>query len=224
MAIEPKRGCGYRRVGGLYLCGSGISISCDRLPYELHYCPTCGSGLQFSRNFQWLDWLKFAGEHSKDICVDKMKQIMPCYVCQPQEYSQPYGILWVGEAFYTPQSFIKEALELGVSKRIPFIPKELKLGETIVLFAHKKGVTKQTGEDNEPEYFPAVFYAFKPQRIEMPIYEKDLTGEKREELEKRGVIPIPIPDGDIDHSDSNNVKMGYDPKTKRFGKVMVEED
>ena len=35
MAIEAPRGCGYRKVGGLYMCGGGIPIHCDRLPYEL---------------------------------------------------------------------------------------------------------------------------------------------------------------------------------------------
>ena len=31
MASEPKRGCGYRKIGGTYLVGGGIGIPCDRL-------------------------------------------------------------------------------------------------------------------------------------------------------------------------------------------------
>lgn len=49
MAIEPKRGCGYRKVGGLYLVGSGLGQPCDRLPFEIIPCPTCGEEPPFHR-------------------------------------------------------------------------------------------------------------------------------------------------------------------------------
>lgn len=250
MAVEAKRGCGYRKVGGLYLCGSGISISCDRLPYEIKYCPVCGSGIKFTQGFTWIDWKEFAGEHKN--CKDK--QLM-CYLCVPDIHPQPYGLLWVGESFYTPQHFIKEVLEMGVSKRIPFIPKGLKLGETVVLLAHKKAVMRQLTEEEMEKQgyelpatilegetyegfkvpegqrftvysvskeFPGIFYAFKPVTIEMPIWKSELTDEKREELVKRNITPIPIPDGDIDHSDEKTTT-AYDPKTKRFSRVLLEE-
>lgn len=250
MAIEAKRGCGYRKVNGLYLCGSGITISCDRLPFPIEYCPVCGSGIKFTRGFTWIDWDKFAGAH-KD-CKDK--QLM-CYLCVPNVHPQPYGLLWVGEAYYTPEHFIKEALEVGVSKRIPFIPKELKLDETVILFAHKKAIMRQlTGEEmdkqgyklpaiiSEGETFerfkvpegqeweiasvlkeaPAIFYAFKPTAIEMLLYESELTDEKKEELLKRNITPISVPNGDIDHSDEKTTT-AYDPITKRFSRVLLEE-
>ena len=34
MAIEGKRGCGYRKVNALYLCGGCLDTPCDRLPLE----------------------------------------------------------------------------------------------------------------------------------------------------------------------------------------------
>jgi hypothetical protein len=34
--------------------------------------------------------------------------------------------MWVGSQYYTPESFIKEAQTMGVSKRIAKIPKDLK--------------------------------------------------------------------------------------------------
>ena len=208
MSVEQKRGCGYRKVGGLYLCGSGIPMACDRLPFPIEYCPVCGAGIKFTRGFTWIDWDKFAGQH-KD-CKDKH---LMCYLCVPNVHPQPYGLLWVGEAYYSPVSFIEEALEMGVSKRIPFIPKELKLGVTVILFAHKK-VTDEK---------PGVFYAFKPTAIEMPIWESELTEEKREELSKRGIVPVVIPDGDLDHSNSDKIVIGLDPETKRFSKVLLED-
>ena len=40
MAVEAARGCGWRKVGGLYLCSPpGIHVQCDRLPYDLKVCP-----------------------------------------------------------------------------------------------------------------------------------------------------------------------------------------
>jgi len=252
MAVEVKRGCGYRKVGGLYLCGSGITISCDRLPYEIKYCPTCGSGIKFTQGFTWIDWKEFAGEHHPMVICRCLNM---CYICYPSNYTQPYGLLWVGEANYTPQHFIKEAMEMGVSKRIPFIPKELKLGETVVLLAHKKAVMRQLTpkEMNKQGYelpttisegqtyegfkvpegqkfkvysvskeFPGIFYAFKPTTVEMLVYESELNDEREEELNKRGITTIPIPDGDIDHSDEKTT-IALDPVTKRFSRVLLEE-
>jgi len=253
MAAEAKRGCGYRKVNGLYLCGSGISVACDRLPYLIEYCPVCGAGIKFTQGFTWIDWNEFAGEHED--CKEGTDRI--CYLCHPNIHPQPYGLMWVGEAYYSPQSFIKEALGMGVSKRIPFVPKELKLGETVVLLAHKKAIIRQPTEEemnnryrfNElpatvPEgqtyegfkvpdgqkwkvyvvskEYPAIFYAFKPTTIEMLVYESELTDEKKEELVKRGITAIPIPDGDVDHSDEK-VTVAYDPITKSFSKVLLEE-
>lgn len=218
MAVEPKRGCGYRKVGGLYLCGGLLSASCDRLPYELNTCPVCGSGIKFSRGFTWIEAHKMFGIH-KD-CLDPHK---PCWMCQPKPEVK-YGLLWVGEAYYSPEHFIKEAIEMGVSKRIPFIPKELKLSETVVLLAHKKGIAEEIFDmrKEDYEYHPAIFYAFKPTVVEMLVYESELTDEKREELAKRGITPISIPDGDIDHSDEKTT-IAYDPVTKRFSRVLLEE-
>ncbi|GAG63378.1 unnamed protein product [marine sediment metagenome] len=46
-----------------------------------------------------------------------------------------------------------------------------------------------------------IFCAFIPHGIEQLVWEKDLTDKKREELKKRGITPIPVPDGDMDHND-----------------------
>ena len=54
MAVEAKRGCGYRKEGGLYLVGGGLSAPCDRMPYPLDRCKTCGGGIKFTRGHTWL--------------------------------------------------------------------------------------------------------------------------------------------------------------------------
>jgi len=220
MSIEQIRGCGYRKVGGLYLCGGGQKMVCDRLPYELKVCPVCGAGIKFTRGWTWLDWLKYAGNHEG--CHEAVPAITSgvlntgnlCPVCFPETYPQPYGLLWVGESFYTPETFIQEAIQMGVSKRIAAIPRNLKLGETWVLFAHKKAVTKVSTYPN-PELpalpdtveYPGIFYAFRPQVLELLIWESEATEDKLVELEHRGIKPIVIPDGDIDHDPNTKLKI-----------------
>lgn len=53
MATEKKRGCGYRKIGGLYLVTDGGGSPCDRLPFELDVCPTCGGGIKPARGWSW---------------------------------------------------------------------------------------------------------------------------------------------------------------------------
>lgn len=205
MAIEQMRQCGYRKVGGLYLCGEGMAMNCDRLPYRIENCPVCNSGLKFTRGLAWIDWYKYAGGHMKACSC-----IPSCPICCPYEhygYHQPYGLLWVGAQYYTPASFVQEAIRLGVSKRIPAVPKGLKIGETVVLLGHKKAI------DNER---PGIFYVFRPQTVELLIWKSEATFEKLAELEKRNITPIIIPDGDVDHDPQTSLKPKDEEKSKLF--------
>lgn len=95
MAVEPKRGCGYRKVGGLYLVGEGLNLTCDKLPYELTLCPVCNQGIKFSRGFTWLS-AQFFKPHLD--CKDALAGACP--ICTPQ--NERYGLMWVGEKYYTP--------------------------------------------------------------------------------------------------------------------------
>jgi hypothetical protein len=61
MAIEAKRGCGYRKVGGTYLVSGGLGMPCCKMPILLKTCPCCGHGVKQSRGWTWIDpkeWLK----------------------------------------------------------------------------------------------------------------------------------------------------------------------
>jgi len=207
MAIEKIRGCGYRKVGALYLVGNGISVPCDMLPLELEPCPTCGFEISFTRGFMWIskEYINFQGnEHrERDIC----KCGEDCPICFPilSNDLKKYGFMWVGQKYYAPETFIKESKELGVSKRIAEIPKGLELGKTWILLAHKKVDTSPELEPkglkaSEPQYKPAIFYAFRPTRIEKLIWKSQATRRKLNKLKKQGITPIIIPDGDKDHS------------------------
>jgi len=177
---EPMRGCGFRKVSAegkvfYYLCGSGFTIPCDRLPYKLETCPVCGSGIKFHRGFQWLDWRRYAGTHNSCQCLDD------CYVCHPTD--EKYGLMWVGERYYTPSSFALEAERLGVSKLVASIPRGLELGKTKVLLAHKKAYRNRE---------PAIFYAFVVQRVEVLVREEDLQKDWVRRLKERGCTIIPV--------------------------------
>lgn len=134
MAVEAKRGCGYRREGGLYLVGGGLSSPCDRMPYPLDRCRTCGGGVKFTRGHTWLQ-PDFFSVHKH--CVDASS----CPICSPDlDDFGPHLLLWIGRAHYTPEAYLKESRELGVSRRIPAISKGLVLGETWALLAHLDAV------------------------------------------------------------------------------------
>ncbi len=211
MAVEAMRGCGYRKVGGLYLCGGGNQgMDCDRLPYELEICPTCGSGVKFTRGWTWLNWSKYAGSHRDG--EKRCKDLYGCPVCDPSDKQQPFGLLWVGEASYTPKTFIQEALTMGVSRRIAAVPKNLKLGETWVLFAHKKLIRIHMEPDGSNEDVPGVFYAFRPTSLELLVWQSEAKPEYLEDLAKRNITPIIIPDGDEDHHPDTKAKITADDR------------
>jgi hypothetical protein len=140
MAIEAKRGCGYRKVGGLYLIGGKLSAQCCKLPVMLNVCPTCGGGIKQTRGFTWIDPRPFFG----GTCID-VRRFAPC-PASPVDGSglgERAGLLWIGERFYpTPQHFLAEGQSLGVCRRIAAIPRELELGKTWILLAHPKSGTK----------------------------------------------------------------------------------
>lgn len=213
--IETKRGCGYRKVGALYLCGEYLSAPCDRMPFPLTVCPVCGQGIKVGRGFTKVNPYQLWGIHQD--CHDVVR---PCHLCDPQD--KPAFIMKVGAGSYpSPQDFLEEALAMGISKRIPFIPRALELGETVLYLAHPKACAVRESaalqeamaivgetEEQQPRLLetekvtkaPGIFCAFIPKRIEMPVWEHELTGKKREDLQKRGITPIPVPKGDKDHA------------------------
>ncbi|MBA7597905.1 hypothetical protein ES703_04913 [subsurface metagenome] len=215
MAIEQVRGCGYRKVNALYIVGEYISAPCDRMPFPLTTCPVCGQGIKVSRGFTEVNPYRLWGIHQD--CKDYVR---PCFLCDPQD--QPAYIMLVGAGNYkTPQDFLEEAHHMGISKRIPFIPKDLEIGKTVIYLAHPKACevkepaalqeamaiveeaqTKQPRllETEKVEKALGIFCAFIPKKVEKLVWESELTDEKREQLEKRGITPVPIPDGDEDHA------------------------
>ncbi len=141
-----KRGCGYRKLGGLYLVSDGPAEPCGLLPKELKVCPCCGEGVKESRGFSWVTGrlLTSPGEVGCNLC---MTVIGPARwhkrTCKILDLTtnpdERLGLIWVGSRFYkTPADFNDEARMLGISRRITMVPRGLILGETWIGLAHRQ--------------------------------------------------------------------------------------
>lgn len=206
--VKVLRECGYRKVGGLYLVGPLLSRVCDRLPFRLEPCPMCNHSFDFHRGLAKTSGKGiFHYEHNEEFDSPACKCLAPCPSCYPTDGLAV--LMWVGKKFYTPESFTKEAERLGVSKRLPYIPKWLKLGEAWVFLAHPEaveieGAPGKNGGD-QGKFFakvPGVFHAFVPQRIEKIVVEKEaehFSQEAIDKLDMQGIDIVTVPWGDPDH-------------------------
>lgn len=218
MAIELKRLCQYRKVNALYLVGDYIPVACDRMPLAIGACPVCGQGLHFTRSMTEIDPLRLWGIHQP------CKDAPTCMMCYPPSSQAEVGhyLMTVGKKYYSPQSFLDEAMKMGISKRIPFIPKKLVLGSSVIYLAHPEAVKvtespalqealaivegsqqesqQKLLEVEKVKKVMGIFAAFRPQRVEKLIKESEATKEEIEKLRERGITAIPVPDGDVDHA------------------------
>lgn len=236
MAVEARRACGYRKVGGLYLVSGQLAEPCHRLPFPLTVCPVCGSGFKPARGWTWVNplplfapracWPAFTVQHCER-----------CLICTPSRWPRTgdeprAGLLWVGEHFYdTPATFTREAEQLGISRRISHVPHDFQLGVTWVLLAHRRAVVTVRGLDvtfgasaadfkagpGEPtEWVPGIFSVFLPERIEKLVTQSQLTEGAQRAAAARGITLVPVPDEDRDHQgsvyDDEQLSMPTDPE------------
>lgn len=203
MAVEAKRGCGFRKVNGLYLVAQGIGLRCMRLPIPLEVCPTCSHGIKQSRGWTWINAKELFEKAEAWDCLAPT-----CPVCPVSHPPEKAGLTWVGGAFYPkPEDWQAEADRLGVSRRISAVPKDFKLGETWVFVAHPKAIHRViapiNGHEEQHSWVKGIIHAFKPQRIEK-IVTRTMSEDEEEmqKLEKRGITPVIVPDDDEDHQGS----------------------
>ena len=186
---DRKRGCGWRKEGGLYLVGSLHSTSCGKLPLPLTLCPTCGHGIRPSRGWTWVDGTDLFAEI---IC----KEPACGNQCPIAIGIGRAGLLWTGEQFYkTTDDFEREANDVGVSRRITHVPHGFEIGKTWVLLAHRhcirNGVQFGQKPTEENTWIPGIFRAFQPVAIEYITTGKE-TEEDLEQLVKRGITPVKV--------------------------------
>ena len=194
MAVEGRRGCGYRKVGGLYLVtDAGTLTLCDRMPIKLESCKHCEEmgfhcGFKPARGFTWVIPEKILGGNHTFKTRNWLvrNQLCPednCAVCRPELMGDRAGLLWINTKHYTPGSFISEAAEMGMSRRIAAIPRGFKVGETWVMFAQRDR---------------GIFLALRPTRLEKLVKMSEYDAVK-DKLLKQGITPIRVPDSDKDH-------------------------
>lgn len=205
MAVEAQRACGYRRVGGLYLVGGGLGIPCDRLPLPIVPCETCGEEPRFHRGISRINPMRLWDTHFVEsiptavACPDTARRIDP--ICDPPLAAY---LMWVGSE-YTPASFVAEARQLGVSKRIPSIPDGFTPGKWVFLaYLHlippPNAQLPLPPDSDYRGYKPGVFYAFQPQRVEKIITQSQADSGGAQKLKEQGIMPVVVPDDDPDHN------------------------
>jgi len=185
---DRKRGCGWRKEGGLYLMGGGEFAPCGKLPVPLDVCPCCGAGVKPARGWTWVN-------------ADALTKDAPCSMAGTLEHGYQHkicpldgrigraGLLWIGEAYYkTPEDWLRESRDQGISRRIKAVPRGFEVGETWVLLAHRKAVPAPA-PDQEPG--PGIFQAFQPTEIQYVVTGKE-TDKELEDMWDRGVTPIRI--------------------------------
>ena len=194
--VEGRRGCGYRKPGGLYLVNRSEGKPCGRIPFPLIVCPCCGEGFRPSRGYRWVDGeklLETAPECSFDKCIDD------CSFREGNEENVGRSILiWTSPDNYpTPDDFLTESGEMGVCRRLSGdqIPRGLIVGETWVFLAHREAIVRERKDSErlvDYHYFlPGVFHAFVPEMIEYVVTGEE-TDAEIERLVKRGITPVQV--------------------------------
>jgi len=234
--VEQERGCGFRKIGGVYLVSDGGSMACDGLPVELSPCSDCGYEIHQARSMQPIHAGYLASKMRGHKCKEDFAGCPLCYYAEEyadefamtpeerkaQEVQVPkvFFIMYVSKEFYTPESFIDEARTQGISKRIApdSLPRGFKVGVDWVFLAHQevhfrpncgkttvtfKDTTSAELEQPKPTIKRGIFYAFKPQRLELVLW-KGTDAEMIRDYEERGYTVVLIdktPENKLRHGD-----------------------
>ncbi len=185
--IMPRvqRGCGERKPGGLYIFCGGAQLACYRFPMALpEACPCCGEELRQMRSVRMIDPMKLWGN-----CTDNTHPChrYQCFGCFPPDKA---GLMWVGKEYYSPEHFIMEANSYGVSKRIPAIPKNLKIGDKLFL-VHNEALPEKNADGTKCENRTGVFYAATITEFHKILTEKQANDpEYIDDLIEKGITPV----------------------------------
>ena len=194
---DSERGCGWRKVGGVYLVADGSTVNCGRLPIPLTVCSCCGQGYKPSRGWTWVNGREIMRgaprcRHHRVYCIS-------CPFTRIQRDADDgfgTGLLWVGEEFYpSPRSFLAEVEAMGISRRLQSVPHGFDFGKTYVLLAHRHAVPPKGkikfGKPETGTGTPGIFAAFRPSRVEIVV-----TGDEPDSLidqhVRRGLTPVRI--------------------------------
>lgn len=198
-SVEKKRGCGYRQPGGTYLMAGQPGEPCDLLPIEMASCPVCGEGVKPSRSWTWVEGNTLLGVPSPHGGADHQ---LVCPLArrpglQVKEDDPRCGLLWIGSGFYdTPAAFMREAQEMGISRRISALPRDYDPEcPPWVLLAHREAIKAtalvHTLGGDPPPPTPGVFSLFRPERVEY-VVRGDEDDQALARLRQRGIEPVRV--------------------------------
>lgn len=184
---QHTRGCGVRKVGGVYIyCAPGMAQNCNRLPMPLPLaCPCCGEEIRFLRSVRMINPKKLWGKCEATVDEHPCHK-RNCYVCFPPEQA---GLMWVGRE-YTPNQFIEESFAIGTSKRVPRIPKNLKVGDKLFL-VHNDALPEVDDKGIPNLERAGVFFATTVTDFHQIVSEKQAQDEEFiDGIVKRGLTPV----------------------------------
>jgi hypothetical protein len=222
VSYERKRGCGFRKKGGLYLMAEKPSAPCGGLPFKIAPCSCCGVGVRPSRGYTWIEPDKLFAD-----VVERIAKIdmgwgcghVHCQFCPVSHPPTRAGLDWVGVQHYpTVEHWMREARDVGISRRITAVPKDFEVGKTWVFLGHRAAIHEECpkrlgpghpplGSIAEPHPLPAeatpcdeckgtgelklpgIFTVYRPTRIEK-IVDEEVSAEEVAALEKRGIEPV----------------------------------
>jgi hypothetical protein len=113
-----------------------------------------------------------------------------------------HGLIWIGGGYYkTPGDFMKEAGRMGISRKLPAVPRNFVLGKTVVYLAHREAFQVPMSLSHaayvapkEPVLVPGIFTAFKPTGIDLVIEDENNVPERAQKLADR--LQKAVDDGD----------------------------
>lgn len=242
---ESARGCGFRKKGGIYLVSDGSMAPCGRLPIPLTVCPCCNNGIKPARAWTWvdprplmkskecpngtggikleigkkLDFDAIGADPVGDLQWRHLQQLHAECPLANANLPERAGLLWIGEKFYPrPEDYMREAGTMGISRRIPAVPRGFKLGDAVMLahrfctkVAREPGSALGPGEFADPEgelfkFVGGIFTMFRPSKVEY-ILKGDETDEAILALRERGLSPVivqnPVGEGAAEEEDDD---------------------
>ena len=212
ISYEVERGCGMRKVGGLYLVSPPTGISCGRFPIHTTVFPTCSAGIRPARGFTWVDGdvirdmapLCPEMEYEIEVAAIEARPRGECCTDCPMSPDYPRniytaGLIWIGTMHYPdPQAFEREGAVMGFSRRLPGnrLPRGFDIGNTWVFLGHKfavapwkvQGYDPSTDKDNL-KMEPGIFGIWRPTAAEK-VVDEDYDSDEVARLERRGIDAV----------------------------------
>lgn len=189
--IEGKRGCGYRKPGGIYFRSDTPGEPCGKLPLELHNCPVCNEGIKFSRNYKWINpSILFRDQECRFLREKKEGCRAWCKLNDQNITDLTKSLLiWIGDKHYSVSSFSQEAVEMGISRKIKSVPRGFVIGESWIMLAHTKCFSTVIADEEINK--AGIFMAWKPERIEY-VVRGDESEDELNALELKGFSLVKI--------------------------------